>query len=121
MNLSDDKRTVHLSIDGDLKADDLQDLIAELARVRARMLPAVPNAPISDDLDSAERAEGFAVRTLSDEYIQLLIRDLGLGWLSIALDIGQACTLRDFLVANTPAGHPNPLADLQIDSGDLPQ
>ena len=121
MNLSDDKRTVHLSIEGDLTAEDLQALIAQLARVRARMLPAVPGAPAADDLDSAERAEGFAVRTLSAEYIQLLFRDLGLGWLSIALEIDQARVLREFLIANTPASDPSPLADFQIGSGDLPQ
>lgn len=121
MKLSDDKRTVHLSIDRDLTSEDLQNLISELARVRARMLPAVPGAPRAGDLDSAERVEGFAVRTLSAEYIQLLFRDLGLGWLSIALSIAQACELRDFLIANTPASDARPLTDFKIGSSDLPQ
>ncbi|MDK6078949.1 hypothetical protein [Massilia varians] len=121
MNLSDDKHTARLSIDGELTADDLQRLISDLAAMRAKMLPEVPNAPRPEDTETAERVEGFAVRMLSDEYVQLLLRDLGLGWLSMALDIEQACALRDFLNRTLPQDHPVHFLDEKVRDGDLPQ
>ncbi|SFI95488.1 hypothetical protein [Nitrosomonas sp. Nm34] len=45
MKISEDKKSICLSLNETLSAHELTTLIAELAVVRANMLPKVPKAP----------------------------------------------------------------------------
>ena len=46
MKISEDKKSICLSLNGTLSAHELTMLIAELAVVRANMLPEVPKTPL---------------------------------------------------------------------------
>ncbi len=109
MELSDNKESVTLSISGNLSTTEVETLIADLSVVRANMQPAVPFAqPKPEDLNddsaniSCQDDPRLSVRLLHDGRIRLWLRNAGLGWMIFNLPINVACTIRDYLVANTP-------------------
>ena len=110
--LADDKASVRLKIEGSLSTSEVESLIADLALVRGRMIPEVtrknplldpgePNISIQDDPD-------FQLRLLRDGSIRLWIRNRGLGWLIFNIPVNNACTMRDYLIANTPTDENGP-------------
>ncbi|SFM56284.1 hypothetical protein [Nitrosomonas communis] len=103
MELSNDKKSVSLSINETLSAQELTTLIAELAIVRANMLPEVPkNPPVkSDEGMSVQDDPQLAVVKLKDERIRFGFRNAGLGWLVFNIPSNKACSIRDYLIANT--------------------
>jgi hypothetical protein len=121
MDLSEDKRNAKISIDRNFDAEQMELLITLLMSLRGKMLPDVPSSPNPESLMSYQEEGGFAMRLMPDQRVQLLFRHAGAGWLPFALNVEQACALRDFLIANTPTSDPSPLANFQIGSGDLPQ
>jgi hypothetical protein len=103
MKLSEDKKSVSLSINGTLSAHELTTLIAELAVVRANMLPEVPKAPPvkSDEGMSVQDDPRLAIVKLKDDRIRFGFRNAGLGWVVFNIPSKKACSIRDFLIANT--------------------
>ena len=81
MILSENKKSVSLSINGTLSAHKLTTLIAELAVVRANMLPEVPNKPPvkSDEGMSVQNDPRLVIVKLKDVRIRFGFRNAGLG------------------------------------------
>jgi hypothetical protein len=83
----------------------VETLIADLAALRAQMIPEVPrNRPDRDSKQnvSVQDNADMEVRLLRDGRIRFWIRNCGLGWLVFNLPVGPACAIRDYLIANTP-------------------
>ena len=117
MKISEDKRSISLSLNGTLSAHELTTLIAELAVVRASMLPEVPKTPPvkSDEGMSVQGDPRLVILKLKDERIRFGFRNAGLGWLVFNIPSKIACSIRDYLIANTQLS----ASDLFInDSGD---
>ena len=109
MKLTDDKKSVEISISGTLSAIEVETLIADLSEVRANMIPPVPfqvQNPGSTNSDlpnvSAQDDPYFSVRLLRDGKIRMWLRNSGLGWMVFDLPVDKACAVRDYLIANTP-------------------
>lgn len=107
-DLSPDGRTVRLTIDSKLNAEDLESLISDLALLRGKLNPEVPrecpNLQSSRDVRVSTQSDpDFQLRLLRDGGIRLWIRNRGLGWLVFDFPVSNACAMRDYLVANTPA------------------
>jgi hypothetical protein len=124
VKVSDDKKTVKMSVDGTLSVTELETLIANLSVLRANMLPPVPfeppkhEDPSTDLLNVSVQDDPYLqARLLRDGRIRLWIRNHGLGWLVYNLPVNKACTLRDYLIANTPKSTPGPNL-LEDDFGD---
>ena len=104
MKLSDDKKSVSLSINGTLSTNELTTLIAKLAVVRANMLPEVPKEPpvkSDDGIMSVQDNPWLVIAKLKDNRIRFGLRNAGLGWLVFNIPSNQACSIRDYLIANT--------------------
>ncbi|SFI74606.1 hypothetical protein [Nitrosomonas sp. Nm34] len=104
IKISEDKQTVTLSIPNNLSASEIEKLIADLSKVRASMLPSIPfSQPETEDQNiSFQDDPHFAAELQNDGRIRLWFRDYGLGWMIFNIPVSKACTLRDFLIANTP-------------------
>lgn len=109
MKLSDDKKSISISVDGTLSTVEVETLIADLAFLRANMLPPVPfelpkpGDPNSDLPNLSVQDDPYlSAKLLKDGQIRLWLRSFGLGWMVFNLPIERACALRDFLIANTP-------------------
>ncbi|SFN05677.1 hypothetical protein [Nitrosomonas communis] len=103
MKVSEDKKSVNLSINGILSAHELTTLIAELAVVRANMRPEVPKKPPlkSDEGMSVQDDPRLVIIKLKDDRIRFGFRNAGLGWLVFNFPSKKACSIRDYLIANT--------------------
>lgn len=108
--ISNDRHCVSVTITGDFSAADLETLIADLATVRANLLPQVsadpPGAEATEQNQhvSVQENPGIAIRLLDDGRIRIWLRNIGLGWHVFNLPVHNACAIRDYLVANTPPG-----------------
>jgi len=108
MELSDDGKSIKLSINKELSAIELETLISDLSEMRANMLPAVPMErpkPGSEYLSErilAQDEPSIEAKLLNDGRIRFWLRNHGLGWLVFNFTINQAITLREFLISNTP-------------------
>lgn len=117
MKISEGKKSVSLSINETLSAHELTTLIAELAVVRANMLPEVPKIPPvkSEEGMSVQDDPQLVIVKLKDGRIRFGFRNTGLGWLVFNIPSKKACSIRDYLIANTQPG----VSDLFInDNGD---
>lgn len=99
------KETVQIQINATLNAHELEKLIHELAEKRSLMEPSVPRtreeafqAPETVALLEDEPS-AIAVR-LKDGRVRLWMRNRGIGWQAFNLDIRNARTIRDWLIAN---------------------
>ncbi|WP_430233243.1 hypothetical protein [Nitrosomonas communis] len=103
MKISEDKKSISLSLNGTLSAHELTTLIAELAVVRANMLPEVPKTPPvkSDGSMSVQDDPRLVIVKLKDGKIRFGFRNAGLGWLVFNIPSKKACSIRDYLIANT--------------------
>lgn len=109
MVISDDKKTAQISINKTLTASEIETLISELAVVRANMLPPIPfEVPKATDPDidsshvTVQDDPYVQVKLLKDNRIRIWLRSWGLGWMAFNLTQDNACTIRDYLIANTP-------------------
>jgi len=104
--LTSDRKAAALSIDGVFTGPEMESLIADLAAIRNQLDPEVSrdvpkdtglglNVSVQDDPD-------FQLRLLRDGRIRLWVRNRGVGWLVFNFPVTSACTIRDYLVANTP-------------------
>ena len=111
-NVSSDHRRVSLQFEGELDAFGLQSLISELAVLRNRLQPEVPRSPPEKGDPGPEtnltvqEDPDFTLRLLWDGRIRLWVRSRGLGWLPFDFPVGNACAMRDYLIANTPEVDP---------------
>lgn len=104
MDISDDKRSAHITVDGDYTANELETLLVKLMSLRGRMRPQVSALPDMEDetsLISCQEDGGFALSTSSDGRTRLFLRHSGLGWVAFTFSNDHAVLLRDYLVANT--------------------
>jgi len=113
--ISDDKLSMDVRINATLSPKDVETLIADLAGIRANMLPAVPiqrsrrGSPAKPSPNVSLQRDPFAyVRVQKNGDIRFWFRHAGIGWLAYDVPVGKAQVVRDYLVANTPAGHAGP-------------
>ena len=90
VDVSPDKTRARLCVDAELTAQELQDLICELAMARSRMLPAVP------------AGRGGAIQedrpiTCQDDPAFEVTFHAGFGWMLFNLGFDNAWALRDGL------------------------
>ncbi|WP_295539134.1 hypothetical protein [uncultured Pseudacidovorax sp.] len=104
--ISNDGEVLRLKVDNEFNASELEDLVHDLARQRAKMTPTVP-----ERVEDAAR-QGIAALdhgstsvtagTLVNGKIPFFVRSGGLGWLSLHLSARDAHLLGQHLVAQTP-------------------
>ena len=115
MNLSNDNKTLTLSINDSFTARELETLLSDLSELRAHMNPPVPMerpAPGSDLLPERilmQDEPSIEAKLLKDGRIRFWLRNHGLGWLVFNFTVNQSITLREFFISNTPDtdGRPN--------------
>lgn len=80
MEIEEEKAQINLS--GSFSVRDLDDIIRELAKVRASMRPPVPTDPPvgPDDEILMQDDTLFTVRTLAGGGLRFWLRSEGLGW-----------------------------------------
>ena len=104
MRVSKDKLGATVEIQGTYRADELEKLIADLASLRAQMLPAVPMSPGAegrDDDPAACRAEGdpcVQVAVMRDGMTRFFVRHAGIGWFGFNLPVDRARTLAHYIL-----------------------
>ncbi len=104
MKLSDDKKSVSLSINGEFSANELLALISELGFVRREMIPEVAyEHPADEEICSIQDDPALFFGAFGD-YIALGLRDSGHGWMVFNFPHDQACNIRDLFIANTQPG-----------------
>ncbi|MEO7432532.1 MAG: hypothetical protein ABIR62_10960 [Dokdonella sp.] len=105
--------TATVQVDAKLDAHGVEDLVAELARMRARMTPAVASRPPSTER-SSERTKRhgachFAVQVDDAGECRFWIRHAGVGWIACTLPLAATLPLADLFrrvtsnCANEPA------------------
>lgn len=103
MKLNDDKTRIRLEIDKELDAAALDQLLRDLAELRAEMLPAVVQN--RNDLDAAtasvlvEDKPGLVMARLAGGGFRLWLRHRGFGWLAYQIDAVSASGIKDYLNA----------------------
>jgi len=123
LQLSPDRKALSLQLQAELSATELEALIAELALCRGQMDPPVslepPSAKNPDPIHVSNQDDPiFQLRRLRDGRIRVWLRNHGLGWMVFNIPILQACTMRDYLVANTPADQtPSDFFDESFEEG----
>jgi hypothetical protein len=90
---------VQLKLDGEYSAADLEELIQHLAKMRAAMLPAVPNEPpTSFDTDALQDVDPmYRIRSLVGGGVRIWLRNEGYGWLPFTLSATGISKLAQFL------------------------
>jgi hypothetical protein len=97
VEIEEEKAQINLS--GSFSARDLDDIIRELAQVRASMRPPVSTDPPvgADDEILVQDDALFTVRTLTGGGLRFWLRNEGLGWLAFTLTAEKTRGLREFL------------------------
>ena len=86
-----------IKLNGEFEAAELEEIIRDLAKVRAGMLPAVPTSP-DTDCEPLEQCEPlFKIRTLAGDGVRIWLRNEGFGWLAFTLTANDLASLRTFL------------------------
>lgn len=105
MEISDDGKRARIRLDQTINAEELSDLISQLAELRANMLPPVsetrPN-PVTQggtQVTIEDSPEMLAVR-LKDGRTRIWARSAGFGWMAFNLELIAAQALRDWFAAN---------------------
>jgi hypothetical protein len=119
--IDDDKQTARVSIDGTLTTAEIETLIADLAVIRAHMLPPAPDSPYEPASHniSVQKNASAIVGLLRDGNVRFWMRNIGIGWLAFDVQIANACAIRDYLVDRIPADGTGPsLFDKKLGDGD---
>lgn len=97
-------------IKGDLTAADMDELISQLAELRAQMLPSVaqsrpnPKDPLAAGTPmTMEDSPAMMAAKLKDGRIRFWARSAGFGWLAFNVIEQDALLIRDYLIANLPS------------------
>ncbi|HET6807211.1 MAG TPA: hypothetical protein VFH59_17380 [Frateuria sp.] len=103
---------VALKIERELDARGLEQLIHELAELRAHMIPSVPRTleeAMAADVQVIQQDQPSAMfRALADGGLRIWLRNLGLGWMAFRIPRRDVDGLRDLLtgkVSETPRTH----------------
>lgn len=103
MKLSADRKRLEIDISGDFSAAQVEQMLSDLAQLRATMDPPVsPHRPDpnSDARVSEQDEPSITAVPMRDGRIRFWLRNNGLGWLVFNFSHQQAVTLRDFFAAN---------------------
>lgn len=105
MEMSQDKRTLRVSVDRVLTASDLELFIIDLAKARSEMSPEVPrSAPDhQSEVLIQNDADVQAAHTVSG-FVRLYLRNQGLGWLAFTVDGRKAAGLAQYILSRTTPG-----------------
>lgn len=112
MDISDDKKTAHISIKADLDTAALETLIAALAGLRAQMEPAVEHLPPSAadterrSVVSVQSDPDIVTAALTGGRVRFWLRHTGLGWIAVQLSADKARIVRDYLIKWVPGEAP---------------
>lgn len=104
MQVSEDKLSAAVEIQGNYCADEIEQLIGRLSALRAQMLPAVPMSPGDRNPErdpAAERAGGdpcVQVAVMRDGLTRFWVRHEGLGWFGFNLPVERARTLAQYIL-----------------------
>ena len=109
MELTDDKSRLRLTVDAALNAAEVERLIANLAQLRAGMLPGVQQ-PLPEPSEDVAPAPGVlaqndpyvSLKPLRGGAVRLYARSDGLGWLAFDLPERTARSMRDYLQSIVP-------------------
>lgn len=116
MKLNDEKSRIALAIDREMDASELDELLRQLAEMRAEMRPAI--AQTRAELDGTEvlveDKPGLVIAALTGGGFRLWLRHRGFGWLAYQIDNRAAIGMRDYISARA-AGVPD--TDLFSDQG----
>lgn len=93
--MTDAKATVALN--GEFSALELEEIIADLAQVRAGMQPAVPSKPDPDRNVPVQERTLFSIRNILGGGARIWLRNEGFGWLAFELSAEEAVGLAEFL------------------------
>ena len=97
---------LRIELNGDFSAPQLDEILRDLAKARAGMLPAVPEHPpslLSADEEILLQDEAkFDIRALLNGGLRIWLRNEGLGWLAFTLTPAHATSLRVFLSQERP-------------------
>jgi len=110
MQLTADKQHAELEIHGVYDASQLEDLINELAAVRAAMAPPIPATPPArreGEDAAAARARGdpvVQVAVMRDGNTRFWVRHCGLGWFGFNLPVERANLLASHILDLTTGG-----------------
>lgn len=124
MRLAEDKKAATLALSGEYTADGLEKLIADLAVLRANMLPEVTRK--ADP--SGEKPSAYSIQDDPDITLQLLpnlgfrfgLRSEGFGWMLFDVPQSRGMVIRDYLIANTPARQEKSVMSQDIGGGKAP-
>lgn len=107
--MEDDKARIGLS--GEFTADEVEELLMGLAKLRSGMLPEVPQEP--PGIDSPKELlpqpdASFRIRTRSNGGLRVWLRHAGFGWIPFELGADEAKALHEFLgkkIGHTHTSH----------------
>lgn len=107
MQLSDDRSQATLSIERTVTAAQLEDLIRELAALRAQMTPEVRPAPQGGtDADSQVMLQNEPTLAFEhparDPHVTMYLRSTGLGWTAWRLHPSTQQALAEFFYSRLP-------------------
>lgn len=96
--MDDEKAKIGLA--GDFTAQEVEELLLELAKLRSGMRPEVPLEPPGIDSPKEilpQTDASFRIRTLSNGGIRFWLRHTGFGWIPLEIGPDQARELHEFL------------------------
>lgn len=98
---------VHITLDGEYNAAELQEVIENLARTRAAMLPSVSDEPpTSFDEHALQQVDPvFKIRALVGGGARIWLRNEGYGWLPFTLSAAGISNLGKFLAKRGGKAH----------------
>ncbi len=115
MELSTDRNTVRLQIEGSHNAAQVESLIRTLALMRADMLPGVPADKDQQDKGGAnaivEKQTTLTMVALRGGGFRLWLRNRGLGWLAYEIDERAATSMRNLITKHTAVRETADFAD----------
>jgi hypothetical protein len=100
MDKEEEHQKVKINLNGEFTAPELEDIIAELGKARAGMLPAVSKEPpsVESNVDVTVQEETlYSIRTLVSGGVRIWLRNEGFGWLGFTLTPADKEGIRDFL------------------------
>lgn len=110
MTLNKEKNLAALYIDGNLNAQEMDDLISHMGELRSTMQPSVaqrrpsPRDPAAMTTPTTvEDSPAMMAAKLRDGRIRFWARSAGFGWLGFNVIEQDALVIRDYLTINLPA------------------
>lgn len=97
-----------ISINGEFTAEELEEIIADLAKARAGTSPAVPMQPptaLHQRKILVQEEAAFTFRKLATGGLRVWLRNEGIGWLAFTLSAQHAAGIRELLNKQGLSGH----------------